>query len=469
MKIRHIGIGFIGALAMISAQADQIQHLQTDVCVVGGGSGGIGAALAAARDGASVILVERDARLGGTSVNAYVCHWETGPGCAIAKDVYERLRKQNAVGITTDHNPKRELGAFGLWLITPGHTYEESLRRSGRTRPQWRAVSLEPDALSQTAAQMLAETGRCRTLLNTTFIEADADGKRVESIEAVSEDGKSYSIRAKVFIDSTGSVHLCRKLGCETMLGPDSHVRFNEALAPERPERTLNAISLCYRVRKSDSPVRQAAPDPPPRGYGKSAHVNELPNGDLIVNPLAMLPGIALHDMGRDKAMAECRRRVQAHWHRLQSIPTFASYEFHSFAPRLGIREGHRVVGEYVLTMHDLKATLKGQSHRDIIAVADHNLDVHGSGGRHVRGRQRAPYGIPYRCLIPKGWQSMLVACRGAGFSHIAASSCRLSRTMIAIGHAAGLAAAMAARSDVPVAEIDVPALREKLGMSAAP
>ena len=93
------------------------------------------------------------------------------------------------------------------------------------------------------------------------------------------------------------------------------------------------------------------------------------------------------------------------------------------------------------------------------------SLDVHGAGHGRIRGRQSAPYGIPYRCLIPKGRTNLLVACRGASFSQIAASSCRLSRTMIALGHAAGLAAAMAAQNHVPVTQIDVPTLQRRLGM----
>jgi hypothetical protein len=129
----------------------------------------------------------------------------------------------------------------------------------------------------------------------------------------------------------------------------------------------------------------------------------------------------------------------------------------------LGIRETYRVVGEYVLRQQDLEAGLKGQTHPDLIAVADHSMDVHGEGSRRVHGEIRAPYGVPYRCLVPKGSVNLLAACRGASFSHIAASSCRLSRTMMQLGHAAGEAAAMAAKSSVPVGQVDVAELRRRL------
>ena len=78
------------------------------------------------------------------------------------------------------------------------------------------------------------------------------------------------------------------------------------------------------------------------------------------------------------------------------------------------------------------------------------------------------PYGIPYRCLVPKGWQNILVACRGASFDRVAASSVRLSRTMMSLGHAAGIGAAMAARRGVPVSEVDVAAIIKQVDMTPA-
>jgi hypothetical protein len=163
--------------------------------------------------------------------------------------------------------------------------------------------------------------------------------------------------------------------------------------------------------------------------------------------------------------MSRCQQIVKTHWHCLQRNPTFSEYEFDSHAPMLGIRESYRVVTDYVLTQHDLAATLKEQHHSDIIAVADHAMDVHGAGGRRIHGELKGPYGIPYRCLIPKGTTNLLVARRGAGFSQIAASSCRLNRTMTALGHAAGLAAAQVVRKDVSVRDVDVAEIQHQLDL----
>jgi hypothetical protein len=156
--------------------------------------------------------------------------------------------------------------------------------------------------------------------------------------------------------------------------------------------------------------------------------------------------------------MERSERIARAHWHWLQQQPEFAGYELYQLAPMLGIRESYRVLTEYVLCQADLDAGLAGQRHDDIIAVADHPCDIHGAGG-HLTA-VRTAYGIPYRCLIPRGdWQNLLVACRGSGFSKIAASSCRLQRTILQLGHAAGVAAAMAVEADCSVEEIAVPEL----------
>lgn len=460
---------FLAALTLLVSAGEALQkpvEVETEVCVIGGGSGGFGAALAAARAGADVVLVEQMPQLGGTSTNGYVSNWEPGPGDSISLELYRRLEAQNAVGITKDYNPDRKLGPFGLWLIDPDAEYEQSLKRAGLPRQQWRAVVFDPNVMAELMSRMLEETGRCRVMLEHTCFDAEADGNRITSILVRAGDGTVRRISARVFIDSTGGVYVCRFAGCETMLGPDLKSRFNEPFAPEEPERTLNAITLCYRIRKSDDPVREPTPESPPKRC--SAHVSAVPGGDRMINPLAMLPGTALLDLGYEEAMSLCREKVRQHWHCLQGNPAFSEYEFDSYAPMLGIRESYRVVAEYVLTQHDLAATLARQDHPDIIAVADHAMDVHGEGGLRIGGELKGPYGIPYRCLIPKGMTNLLAACRGAGFSHIAASSCRLNRTMIAIGHAAGLAAAQAVRKNIATGEVDVEEIQSQLDLPAA-
>lgn len=140
--------------------------------------------------------------------------------------------------------------------------------------------------------------------------------------------------------------------------------------------------------------------------------------------------------MGYSLAYNECRQRVIVHWHSLQTnFSEFRYYRLKWIAPTLGIRESYRVVCNYTLTENDLRSSFKRQPHPDMICLSDHAMDTHGrSTDRSTCQELETPYGVPFRCLIPKVFSNLMVACRGAGFSSIAASSCRLSRTMMQIG-----------------------------------
>ena len=439
-----------------------VEELEAGVCVIGGGSGGIGAAVAAARKGAGVVLIERQERLGGTGANAYVANWEPGPGCEIAKEIFERMKAVDGAGVARGY-PVGTDAPMGYNLVTEGEPYAKTLRRAGVPKGELRRLPYKPEAFNRVVRRMLDETGNVTLLKRTTFFKASPndDLTRVESILAERADGRIVRVRAKVFIDATGCVWLCRELGCEVMLGADPKSRFNEPGAPEKGFLRLNAISRCYLIRPSDNPQRE----PPPQGnvpFPRCAFVTGWKNGMQAVNPMPMLPGRALIDYGYDECLRRSDEMARAHWRWLQEVPEFQGYELDQVAPMLGIRESYRVVTRYVLNQNDVTAGLDNQKHDDIIAVADHPCDIHGAGGG--LGEVTTAYGIPYRCLVPAGsWDNLLVACRGSGFSKIAASSCRLQRTMIQLGHAAGVASAMAVEAGVAVDEIDVKKLVEEL------
>jgi hypothetical protein len=469
-------------LAGPASAADEPRSVRCELAVVGGGSGGFGSALSAARLGVDVVLVEKSDRLGGTSVRSGVNCWEPGAGATgIPFDLYKRLKKQPlAIGIYSfgrhgswynrDSEPYQYPG--GETIIDPTLHYLDSLQRyvpPGETRSEafsrrvWHGLPFEPDAMSRIMLDMLNETGHCRVLLNTAFVKAESVEGRIASVSL--SDGAVLS--ADHFIDATGDALLSVSAGCETMQGQESRERFGEPSAPPEATGRVNGVSLIYRA----TPVTEAAVEPLPDGvrsecwWRKSfpwAQVNHYPNGDLNINILPTMEGDEFLRVGYDAAMQECRRRVHAHWHFWQTTyAEFRNYRLCWIAPALGVRESRRVVGEYVLTENDLRAGFSGQKHADIIALADHSMDTHGI---HARGGEmHEPYGIPYRCLIPKGRRNLLVACRAASFSSLAASSCRLSRTMLQLGQAAGTAVALAKKRKVDLPDVPVETLREAL------
>jgi len=457
--------------------------LEYDLAVVGGGSGGFGAALAAARLGLNVVLVERADRLGGNSVCSGVTCWEPGVGgTGIPFDVYRRLKQiPKAVGIYSfgrhlvwfkpDQEPYRFPG--GETVIDPTRRYADSLRRHGLKglgadeagcREQLHGVVFEPDAMSATMKAMLEETGRCRILLNTEFRTLRAAAGRVQFLQLAN----GQRIVARYYVDATGDGWLCQDAGCEAMTGQEPRDRFDEPSAPLQATNKVNGVTLIYRVASQpEAGIDPLPPDVPVkcwwRGNFPVAQMNHYPNGDLNINMLPPMDGQEFVQRGYPDSYAECQRRVRAHWHDLQTrYEEFRRRRIAWVAPALGVRETRRFVGEYVLTERDVRGGLSQQKHPDIIAIADHSLDTHGSHA-HGIGELREPYGVPYRCLIPKGYRNLLIACRAASFSSLAASSCRLSRTMIQLGQAVGTAAALAKERHVDLPDVPSEKLRAAL------
>jgi len=334
----------------------------------------------------------------------------------------------------------------GESLIDPAMSYENTLQRHGMMQapdPQqfkkenWHGVVFEPAAYETVIRDMLEETGHCEIRCGTRVVDVDhADGK-IKAL--VLEDGQH--IHASWFIDATGDICLARAAGCEVTTGHESFEVYQEPSAPQTAENQLNGMTLLYRI----TPTRPAEIEEIPEEIPKDcwwrenypvACFNQYPCGDFNVNMLPTMDGHEALSKSRNVLMEECTRRVKAHWRHCQSIfEEFQRYRMKMIFPLPGIRESYRLAGRYVLTEHDVRAGRNKQTHRDIIALADHALDTHGHGGGC--SELDAPYGIPLRCLQPKEMDNLLVACRGASFSALAASSCRLSRTMIALGEAA--------------------------------
>lgn len=481
-----VGALAVGAHADTSGAAVPAANSSTVSCelaVIGGGSAGFSAALSAARMGVDVVLVEKADCLGGNSVRGGVHIWEPGlGGTGIPYELYQRLHNvTNAVGIYSFgrhlqwHDPTREPFRYpgGETVIDPKRRYLDTLQRhippdAQRTeaycREQWHGVVFEPEAMARTLLTLLEETGHCRVLLVTTFMDAKLERGRVRSLRL----SNGTILMADYFIDATGDANLCTAIGCETMIGQEAQERLGEPSAPPKATQRINGVSLLYRVALKETPAIEPLPGCIPSNCWWSAafpvaQVNHYPNGDLNVNMLPTMEGAEFHRLGYPDALAECQRRIRAHWHSWQTrYSEFQRYRLIWVAPALGIRESQRVVGEYVLTEHDVRGGLSAQKHPDIICLADHPPDTHGKHAGGI-GDLRQPYGVPYRCLIPKGQRNLLIACRAASFSSIAASSCRLSRTMMQLGQAAGTAAALARELNVDLPDVPPERLRRAL------
>lgn len=438
--------------------------LSADLCVVGAGSGGFGAACAAARLGARVVVLEAASGAGGTSTWAGVNNWEpVAGGTGLCAELYEALRQQPQMICLQkrleSYHPDRPWGRYDRDLERTDYRLSLS-RRSGMP------VTFEPQALDDAMRSLLADTGRCDLRLRTRFVEAEVDttGRRVVAVTARDHEGGHVRVEAGAFIDATADIHLARGIGCAHTIGPEGPDVWGEASASAAEGLVLNNASPCYRVAPvpaGAAPCIEAVPedcDVSADDIRPVTSIRTYPNGDFNMNPLHLMTGAEAFELG-DRARGMAFSRARLHWHVLQTryADMFGRWQRTWMSPALGVRETHRLVGRYVLRESDIDAGLAGQSHDDIIAIADHAVDFHGARpSRELEG----PYGVPFGCLLPKEVDNLLVACRGASFSSIGASSCRLSRTMMMLGQAAGTAVAL---FGADVTNVNAARLRQQL------
>ena len=350
-----------------------------DVCVVGAGSGGFGAAVSAARHGARVLLIEASDGLGGTSTWAGVNNWEPVAGpTGLPQELYGLLRRQPDAVALQRRIPWPHPNFRGAYMVAAPETdYRLSLsRRSGMP------IAFEPAALDAAMAETLATLPNCDVWLKTRFVDVQCEaapprgagdaGRRVAAIRVVGEAApEGRWVTATTFVDASADLYLARAAGCETRIGPEPRSLHGEPAAPDEdsPAPRLNNASLCYRVARL-APGEARVIQSPPDGVDletvrASTSIRSYPNGDLNMNPVGLLLGLEAFSLfqqgGPAAAYAEAERRVYAHWHVLQTRCGFEDWKLTWLSPFLGVRETHRLVARTILREQDCRAGLVAQ------------------------------------------------------------------------------------------------------------
>ena len=445
-----------------------MEKIKVDICVAGGGSGGFGAACAAARSGLKVLLFEAADMLGGTSTVSGVNCWEPvrGASFGLPRELYARMCKiPNGCGI---YAPKLHCCHWredcrnfpgGLSVVNPKMDYDDTLKKGFDYNKIscleiWNGVIFEPEVWDRCAREMLKESG-CLVLSGRTAAEVRSTDEHIQSV--ILDDGTE--IEAEIWIDNSG--FLASASRCRLLYGSEPRTVFQEPDAPEIPTVSyLNGVTQIFRVTPVGKPeIEPLPPELAGLEYSVSMVATEYPNGDLCCNMLPTLRGADYLALGEDNARKVCEDRARIYWHTVQEqYELLRHYKFKSFSPKLGIRESFRTLCEVMLTENDVLGGIAGQDQGDWVVISDHQLDRHGAGGP---ARPVKPYGISYRSLLPKGKDNLLIAGKIGGFSCLASTSCRLSRTIMRLGEAAGYAAALALRNRCPLRSVDVGKLQE--------
>ncbi|MFW5856887.1 MAG: FAD-dependent oxidoreductase [Planctomycetota bacterium] len=396
--------------------------IDTEVLVCGGGLAGIGAAVAAARAGAKVLLVERSEILGGLGAGGGVGGFAAARGGHVGQgrvfaDILAGLRAYGALG--EEHG----------WPVRPN--------------PEWGCENwlFDHQVLPLVLQEICLDAG-VRLRFATTAVGVDRDG---DAIDRVRLHGRSLgeSVAARVVVDATGDGIVARLAGAEVL--PDDP-GFPGVIQP----------SFMIFLRRVDTPRPQ--PVPSARLYADRAtpdySVWREEHGRVGLK-------LKLFDTPFDTGDAEgynactmaMRTRIPEVVRHFQETQD-AHYVFDYASPLLGIREGRRITGDHVLTIDELRA---GARFPDAVAYGTFTVDAN-------RTREiLPPYQIPYGSLVATGLENCFVPGRCFSADRMALSSARVMPTCCLMGNAVGLAAAEAVGTGRPVRSVDTAVVREAL------
>ena len=436
-----------------------------DVLVVGGGNAGCAAALAAARTGARTMLVERYGFLGGTATASMVGPWMTFHSGedrivgGIAQEIVERLV---------------EMGG------SPGHLHDASDYVATVT-------PFDPEFHKALLFRMMRESS-VDLLLHAYVLGAvrDLDGLSVTGARFATVGGERRII-ARCTIDATADAFVAADAGVETQQG-DEHGRVQPASLMFRLGHVdLAALAAYVRSKPDQMRTSLKAHEREPRALTAVAGLYELWNAardrgdvtiprelvsffatpypdEVTVNMTRVIDIDPLDPDDLTRAEIEAREQVmQLLTFFRRDVPGFANARLTATAAQIGVRESRRIVGAYTLTADDV---LHARRFDDAIARSAYPIDIHdpsGSGTTTHRLEPGESYEIPYRCLVPARVDDLLVAGRCISTTHEAHASVRLTPTVMTIGQAAGVAAALSVQRAIPPRQLDVYRLRERL------
>ena len=403
-----------------------------DVAVIGGGFAGGAAALAAARAGASVILVDKSNCLGGAAVNCLVNPF-----------------MPNATVID------------GEWRSLSAGLFQDICERLSARGAMAGAEFLEEE-LKLILNDMMEEQG-VDLLFHAYLFAADLRDGKIRSVSLATVGGV-MTLEADYFIDASGDAQLAYLSGCPTVLGRE-------------PDSLCQPMTLCFRVGNVDVERFYAS-----RERLKAIHAQSLAAGELI-NPRENIlvfktpvPHVLHFNTTRvvkrnptdplDVTEAEILARKQV-YEIYEFMKRHADGLENSFlmmtAAEIGVRESRMIVGEHVLTETECRDCIKFE---DSIAACRYDIDIHnpeGTGTSIYSFPTGEYYTIPYRCLLPKGADNLLVAGRCISSDHGAQASYRIMPTVCCIGEAAGEAVGLAVQERCALREIDVKELQRRL------
>jgi hypothetical protein len=440
---------------------------RADVVVVGGGVAGVSAAIASARAGADTLLVERYGALGGNLTIGLL---------EASMSFHDRQGRQIIAGIP-DEIIDRLKAAGG----TVGHVVDD-VGYAGTVTPY------DPEELKMVCLEMTQEAG-VRLLLHTWVVRAIRDGTRLRGIVIENKSGRQV-IEAKTFVDCSGDADVAALAGAEFAKGRDGdgltqpmsilfklgNIDVTSVLdyVEGNPGEFKTWDRSLDRLRSSRSIHLWGFGRILEDGYASGAlpfqrsemHVQIDPERSEAIINATRFAGDGTRTDELTRAEVALRRQVNALVAHLRaSCPGFEKTYLMTTAMGVQVRETRRIIGIYTLTKEDV---VSGTRFPDAVVVSGFPADLHSPDGKGMETHITQTHQIPYRCLVPKEVDGLLVAGRCVSAVREALAAIRQTAPAMAMGQAAGTAAALSVLTQSIPRRLSVELLRSELRKAKA-
>jgi hypothetical protein len=341
----------------------------------------------------------------------------------------------------------------------------QRLKKAGAWRAWKFSWTFDTEAMKLLLETMLAEAHAA--IWYYSFVaDAIVERGRVRGVIVESKSGRE-AVLAKVVVDCSGDGDVAARAGVPFRLG-------------RIPDSACQPLTLMFEIdglgdwvqskaedlydRMAETIQRERLPIHLPFGRVNYApwiiNVPRPGTGAVQATHVYQINPLDTRDLTR--ATIQARRQAQDLVQVMQRIPGLENVRLVQTAPAIGVREARHLAGRHTLTLEDLRA---GRKFEDAVTFGAFGVDIHDvkRGEKSAHGTKIRPYEVPYRCLLPESARGLLFAGRCISGTHEAHASYRVTGTCMAMGQAAGLAAAMAARRDGSPDEIEGRSLRRAL------
>jgi len=463
-----------------------------DVVIYGSTPAGIAAAVTAGRNGKTALIIDPHQRIGGM------------PASGMSN---------------TDFRTFEAFG--GIWKEFTDSVALHYKKTFGEDSPEfrdsWRGANYAPKVALRIFTNMITEAG-AQTMTGYLLEETVIQDGEITAIKVRDlAKGQSEEIQGKIFIDASYEGDLMAMAGEDYVLGAESREKYNESLAPEKANP--HVMSYNFRVAVTKDPTNRLE-FYPPEGYDSTAYpillegfesgrftelrdviqILEIPNQKanlndrhssdtesfMLYNETDRWPEASHEKRQELKALAEFK--AKSYFYFLSHDPRvpgqvreemllwgYPKDEFianNHFPPWLYVREGRRMIGEHTFTQHDGRpapGSVRAPAQEDGVAIGDYGFNSHGShldSAGHkagmIKGEPTVPYQVPYRCMLPKKTDNLLVPV-ALSASRVGYATIRMEPVWTGLGEAAGMAAVVALENEKAPRDIEAAGLQTRL------